>query len=67
MAPKFPGVSFFDVDVDHDQALARQFGVFSIPTMVVVQGGREQGRVTGAYPESRVSEFVTKTTGVAGA
>jgi thioredoxin 1 len=36
------------VDVDENQALARQYGVQSIPTMIVFKDGQEVHRIVGA-------------------
>jgi thioredoxin 1 len=36
------------VDVDANQSLARQFGVQSIPTMIVFKDGAEVHRIVGA-------------------
>jgi thioredoxin 2 len=36
------------VDTDAEQALASRFGIRGIPTLVLMEGGRERDRVTGA-------------------
>lgn len=38
------------VDVDEQGALAIQFGVMSIPTVVLFENGKEVDRRVGAYP-----------------
>nr|WP_239585885.1 thioredoxin family protein [Bacillus mesophilus] len=53
-------VDFYSVDVDQAPNLARQFGVMSIPTMILVKNGEEIDRVTGAIPEEAVREFATQ-------
>ena len=40
--------SFFKVNVDDNPGLARQFGVMSIPTLIVLQDGEEDARMVGA-------------------
>jgi thioredoxin 2 len=40
------------VDVDQNPGLAQRFGAQSIPTMVVLRGGRVVDRVVGAMPKS---------------
>ena len=40
--------SFFKVNVDDNPGLARQFGVMSIPTLIVLQDGEEAARMGGA-------------------
>lgn len=46
------------VDVDHNQALARQFGVQGIPTVVGFRDGQPVGRFTGAGGEAQVRSFI---------
>jgi putative thioredoxin len=46
------------VDVDQNQALARQFGVQGIPTVVAFRDGQAVNRFTGALPEAQVREFI---------
>lgn len=41
-------------NVDENQDLAMQFGVMSIPTLVVFKGGKEMGRMVGAMPKARL-------------
>lgn len=40
------------VDVDHRPNLARRFLVESVPTMVLLRRGREEGREVGVLPAS---------------
>jgi len=42
------------VDVDSNRALARKYGISSIPAFVLVVDGEEVTRVTGAIPERRL-------------
>ena len=42
------------VNVDEQPELARQFGVMSIPTLVVMKGGEIAGRTMGARPKSQI-------------
>lgn len=46
------------VNVDDNQDLAREFGVFSIPTLVVMKDGKEIARSTGAKPKEKILEMV---------
>lgn len=41
------GVKVFKVNVDEEMALAQQFGIMSIPTLVVVKGGKVVDKRTG--------------------
>jgi putative thioredoxin len=48
------------VDCDKEQQLAGMFGVRSIPTVVLIQGGQIADAFTGALPESQVREFLKR-------
>nr|WP_276531344.1 thioredoxin family protein [Fictibacillus nanhaiensis] len=50
-------IDFYSVDVDESPNLSKQFGVMSIPTMILFKDGNEVDRVTGAIPEEAVREF----------
>lgn len=40
------------INVDEEQELAMQFGVMSIPTLVVMKNGKIVNQVTGARPKA---------------
>ena len=42
------------VNVDEQRQLAAQFGVMSIPTLVVLKNGQEVQRSVGARPKSQI-------------
>ena len=42
------------VDVDTQPELAKKFGIVSIPTLILVQGGRETARVMGYRPKADI-------------
>ena len=42
------------VNVDNEQELAAAFGVYSIPTLVVLEGGRVVNQALGARPKSAI-------------
>ena len=42
------------INVDEEQELAMQFGVMSIPTMVVMKNGKIVNQVTGARPKAQI-------------
>ena len=47
-------IKFGKVNVDEQPDLAGQFGVMSIPTMVVLQNGRVVNQVMGARPKEQI-------------
>lgn len=42
------------INVDEEQELAMQFGVISIPTLVVMKNGKIANQVTGARPKAQI-------------
>ncbi|MDD5908291.1 MAG: thioredoxin [Clostridia bacterium] len=42
------------VNVDEQPELAAQFGVMSIPTLVVMKGGKVTNQMVGARPKSQI-------------
>lgn len=42
------------INVDEEQELAMQFGVMSIPTLVVLKNGKIVNQVTGARPKAQI-------------
>lgn len=61
MAPQFeeaarqaPGIRFVKVDSDAAPNASAHFGIRSIPSLLLFQGGREIGRQTGAVPAGQL-------------
>jgi len=50
------------VNTDQLTDLGQRFGIRSIPTMAVFEGGREVGRTSGARPANDIEAFVEQTT-----
>jgi thioredoxin len=48
------------VNVDENPALASRYRAMSIPTMIVIQGGREVDRWVGALPEQAIRNRVAR-------
>lgn len=42
------------INVDEEQELAMQFGVMSIPTLVVMKNGKIVNQVSGARPKAQI-------------
>jgi thioredoxin 1 len=47
-------VSIYRVDIDRDLSVAEQFGVMSIPTVLVLRSGKEVERLDGLITESQL-------------
>jgi thioredoxin 1 len=50
-------------DVDNNQAIARQYNILSIPTMIIFQNGEEVNRLQGAIPKSRIQDAINSSVG----
>ena len=48
-------VRFAKLNVDENPATASRFGIQSIPTLLVMQGGREIDRIIGALPKPEIA------------
>lgn len=53
------------LNVDENQALAAQFGVRGIPTLIFFKGGQEVKRVVGAQPKSQLQKTIDEVIGSA--
>ena len=51
-------VRFAKVDTDASQALAARFGIRSIPTLILLHGGREMGRKSGALDARALEQWL---------
>ena len=54
IAAERPDVLVGKVDVDNDMELATQFGIASIPTLIVFKDGREASRIIGFRPKDAI-------------
>ena len=45
------------INVDDEPELAQQFGIMSIPTLVVMRSGRVVNKATGARPKSAILDM----------
>ncbi len=48
------GLRVVKVNVDENQQTAAQYGVMSLPTMILFEGGAETAKVIGAYPKKKL-------------
>jgi thioredoxin 2 len=51
---------FLKVNTEEQPQLGAQFGIQSIPTMVIFKGGREVDRVSGALSAQRIQNWVAQ-------
>ena len=57
VAEEHPEMTILSVDVDQVPEAAEKFGVYSIPTLVVLKDGQEVRRQVGYMPEPGVKKF----------
>lgn len=53
-------VTVVAVDVDEDQQLAMQYGVLSVPTMILFRGGRPVDQIVGLMPKSTIEARIDR-------
>ena len=54
IAEEHPEIKVGKVNVDEEQELAAQFGVMSIPTLIVFKDGRIMNQAVGARPKEAI-------------
>lgn len=58
IAAEHPEYKIVKVNVDEEPELASQFGVASIPTLVVMENGLEVERSVGARPKNQILDML---------
>ncbi len=48
------------VNVNYDEALAKQYDVSSVPTLVLIKDGREAARTIGAVDYGQIDEMIVR-------
>lgn len=65
LAEAFAGsATIAKVDVDANPETTRQFGIRSIPTLILFKDGKEQERLIGAQPKSAISALLERHVGL---
>ena len=54
IAKERPDIKVGKINVDENPELAKQFGVFSIPTLVVMENGKIINQAMGARPKNAI-------------
>ncbi len=57
IAAEHPEYAVGKINVDDEPDLAGKYGVFSIPTLVVMKEGKVSRRLTGARPKEKILEL----------
>mgnify|MGYP003304580980 CR=1 FL=1 len=51
-------VKIVSINVDYNEKLARDYNVFSIPCLVLIENGKEINRSVGMIPKSEVEKLI---------
>ena len=51
-------IKVIKIDVDEFEELAREYGVMSIPTLILFEGGKEIKRTIGFIDKERIETFI---------
>lgn len=61
LATQYEGkLKVFKVDVDQEQNLAIQYGIMSIPTLLLFKNGRVVEQIVGALPKGAIEQKIAK-------
>ena len=58
-----PGVKFVKVDIDENVEIASRYGILSIPTVIVFDGGEPRETVVGARPKAHFEKVIAAVAG----
>jgi thioredoxin 1 len=50
----------YKVDVDQEQSLAMQYGIMSIPTLLLFKNGQVVEQIVGALPKGAIEQRIAK-------
>ena len=53
-------VKIMKVDVDNNQNVPAQYGIRSIPTMILFKGGKAVDQIMGNHPKESIVDFITR-------
>jgi len=53
-------VKIVKVNVDEEQQLAQQYGIYNIPTLLFFKGGQVADQVVGAVPKEQIVKVIEK-------
>ena len=59
VAAERPDVKVVGVDIDENMDLAEEYGIFSIPCLILFKDGAEAERSVGLVPKDRVLELLS--------
>lgn len=54
----FTDLGYHSVDIDENMELPSEFGVMGVPTLILLRGGEEAARLSGAQSEEALRSFL---------
>lgn len=54
---QYDGIDFYKVNVDEEPELAREYGIMSIPTLILFKDGEILDQSVGVLSEAQLKEF----------
>jgi len=61
LATQYKGkVKFHKMDIDEHQEVPQQYGIRSIPTLLLFKGGKVVEQIVGAVPKAKLEEALRK-------
>ena len=60
LSEQYDAVDFYKVNVDEEPELAREYGIMSIPTLIMFKDGEVFDESVGVAPEAELKTFVEK-------
>ena len=58
LSEQYDTVDFYKVNVDEESDLAREFGIMSIPTLILFKDGEVLDESVGVSAEAQLKEFI---------
>lgn len=59
---EYEGIDFFKVNVDSNMEIAKEYGIKSIPSFVLLKGGEVKNKMIGSPTTERLKEFISEYT-----
>ncbi len=60
MSEQYDAVDFYKVNVDEEPDLAREYGIMSIPSLIMFKDGEVFDESVGVAPEAELKAFIEK-------
>ena len=62
LSEEMPEVNFFKLDVDQNPAMAQQFRIMSIPTLMIKKDGQVVDQIVGYHPKEQLQQILQQYT-----